>query len=375
MSDKNRNKPRKRRGVTALILSLALMIAGSAAVVIPIVEDNRTLSREEAEYEQLAEELKDDDLQPAALPEDETPVTPEGSENDDELEHTQIHPPDLPVVSETSPPNAPDEQEASESSLQPTSVIPSQQTPSDPSPYGSREPTVPSHTAATHTPAAETQVKPPPSTGTEEVKPTETSAPTATPRPGNTGANLQACLAKNSEFVAWLKIPGTKVDYPVVLTDNVSFYLDHSFTGSQSKLGTLFSLGKTDYRTPGRNIAIYGHHITNTSSGQKMFRPLLSYKQKSFWERHQTIFLDSLYHIGVYRVFAVIDMVDGDWDPSMAAFPGENSFLRFVRNAQACALYDTGVEVRAGDHILTLITCDRDFAAKEGRLVVMAVEQ
>ena len=375
MSDKNRNKPRKRRGVTALVLSLALMIAGSAAVVIPIVEYNRTLSREEAEYEQLAEELKDDDLLPAALPEDEIPATPESSENDDaELEHTQIHPPDLPATSETVPPNVPDEQEASESSSQPTSVIPSQQTPTDPAPQGSREPSGPSPTAATHVPAAETQVKPPPSTGTEEVKPTETPAATATPRPGNTGANLQACLAKNSEFVAWLKIPGTKVDYPVVLTDNVSFYLDHSFTGSQSKLGTLFSLGKTDYRTLGRNIAIYGHHITNTSSGQKMFRPLLAYKQKSFWEKHQTIYLDSLYHIGVYRVFAVIDMVDGDWDPSMAAFPGENSFLRFVRNAQACALYDTGVEVRAGDHILTLITCDRDFAAKEGRLVVMAVE-
>ena len=116
----------------------------------------------------------------------------------------------------------------------------------------------------------------------------------ATPQPGNTGANLDACLSKNSDFVAWLKIPGTNVDYPVVLSDNVDFYLTHSFTGSESKLGTLFSLGKTDYSTPGKNIAIYGHHITNTTSGQKMFRPLLSYKSKSFWETHQTVYLDSI---------------------------------------------------------------------------------
>ena len=37
--------------------------------------------------------------------------------------------------------------------------------------------------------------------------------------------------------------------------------------------------------------------------------------------------------------------------------------------------YDTGVEVGADDHILTLITCDRSYAGKEGRLVILAVER
>ena len=34
-----------------------------------------------------------------------------------------------------------------------------------------------------------------------------------------------------------------------------------------------------------------------------------------------------------------------------------------------------GVEVGADDHILTLITCDRSYAGKEGRLVILAVER
>lgn len=202
-----------------------------------------------------------------------------------------------------------------------------------------------------------------------------TTAAPATAPAGNTGADLAACQAKNPDFIAWLKIPGTNVSYPVVLSDNTDYYLTHSFTGKQSKLGTLFSLKKTDYLTPGRNIAIYGHHITNTSSGELMFRPLLSYKKQSFYEKHNTIYLDSLYHTGIYKVFAIVNLVKGEWDPSTASFASDADFLAFIRQAQARSLYDTGVEVTAADRILTLITCDRSYAAADGRLIVLAVEQ
>ena len=191
----------------------------------------------------------------------------------------------------------------------------------------------------------------------------------------NTGIDLTAAQAKNPDFVAWLIIPGTNVNYPVVLSDDADYYLTHSFTGKQSKLGTLFSLKKTDYETPGRNIAIYGHHITNTSSGELMFRPLLSYKKQSFYKKHNTIYLDSLYHTGIYKIFAVVNMVKGEWDPSTASIASDADFLAFIRQAQTRSLYDTGVEVTATNRILTLITCDRSYAAADGRLIVLAVEQ
>ena len=201
--------------------------------------------------------------------------------------------------------------------------------------------------------------------------------PTAIPHliGGNTGVDLTAAKEKNSDFIAWLKIPGTNVNYPVVLSDSTDFYLTHDFNGRKSKLGTLFSLKKTDYRSPGRNIAIYGHHITNTSSGEFMFRPLLSYKKQSFYEKHSIIYLDSLYHSGIYKVFAVVNLVKGEWDPSTASFASDADFLAFIRQAQARSLYDTGVEVTASDRILTLITCDRSYAAADGRLIVLAVKQ
>ena len=201
--------------------------------------------------------------------------------------------------------------------------------------------------------------------------------PTAIPHliGGNTGVDLTAAKEKNGDFIAWLKIPGTNVNYPVALSDNTDYYLTHDFSGRKSKLGTLFSLKKTDYETPGRNIAIYGHHITNTSSGELMFRPLLSYKQRSFYEKNSIIYLDSLYRSGIYKVFSVVNLVKGEWDPSTASFASDADFLAFIRQAQARSLYDTGVEVTAADRILTLITCDRSYAAADGRLIVLAVAQ
>ena len=185
--------------------------------------------------------------------------------------------------------------------------------------------------------------------------------------------DLSAYLAQNPDFVAWLRIPGTNVDYPVVQTDNSDYYLNHTFSGKSSVVGTLFSLADADYAAPGRNIAIYGHHLR--SSGEKMFTSLMRYKNPEFYEDNKTVMLDSLYRHREYTIFAVMNMKVGDWEPSRTTFSGDAAFMAFVNRAKSESLYDTGVEVGADDHILTLITCDRSYAGKEGRLVILAVER
>ena len=185
--------------------------------------------------------------------------------------------------------------------------------------------------------------------------------------------DLSAYLAQNPDFVAWLRIPGTNVDYPVVQTDDPDYYLNHTFSGKSSVVGTLFSLADADYQAPGRNIAIYGHHLR--SSGEKMFTSLMRYKNPDFYEDNKTIVLDSLYRHSEYTIFAVVNMKAGDWEPSRTTFSGDAAFMAFVNRAKSESLYDTGVEVGADDHILTLITCDRSYAGKEGRLVILAVER
>ena len=192
-------------------------------------------------------------------------------------------------------------------------------------------------------------------------------------RAAQTSVDLSAYRAQNPDFIAWLRIPGTNVDYPVVQTDDPDDYLNHTFSGKSSVVGTLFSLADADYAAPGRNIAIYGHHLR--SSGEKMFTSLMRYKNPDFYEDHNTVVLDSLYRHSEYTIFAVMNMKVGDWEPSRTTFSGDAAFMAFVNRAKSESLYDTGVEVGTDDHILTLITCDRSYAGKEGRLVILAVER
>ena len=199
------------------------------------------------------------------------------------------------------------------------------------------------------------------------------SKPSTGSSSGHTGADLAACKATNSDFIGWLQIPGTKVDYPVVLTNDVDYYLDHTFNHQENIIGCLFSLGKSDYSAPSRNIAVYGHHMRR-SRATTMFQPLHEYKSASFRSAHADISFDTLYGSRSYTVFAVISKRESDWDASAADFASEADYQAFLARALEWSLYDTGVQVSTDDHILTLITCDRDYHPEDGQLVVMAVQ-
>ena len=200
---------------------------------------------------------------------------------------------------------------------------------------------------------------------------------TASPSPDahsvvDSGIDLEACLAQNKDFVAWLSIPGTVISYPVVRSDDSAYYLSHLFNGKKSKLGCLFSLKSSDYRKPSQNIAIYGHHLSHSDA---MFSTLIDYKQEAYYAEHSVLTLDSIYGRRSYRIFAVLNMKVSDWDPAAASFGSGKAFLQFVNRAKRKALYSTGVEVKEDDHILTLITCDRSYGGASGRLIVMAVQE
>ena len=137
-------------------------------------------------------------------------------------------------------------------------------------------------------------------------------------------------------------------------------------------VGNLFSLKSSDYQTPSKNIAIYGHHISHSDA---MFSTLMDYKDASYCSAHSLIRVNSLYGERTYRVFAVLNMKVSDWDAATASFSSDESFMRFINRAIKKSMVDTGVQVTAEDNILTLITCDRSYGGASGRLIVMAVQE
>ncbi len=336
MKKKSHYKP----GSVILVL---LFLIGLFLVIWPVATELLSYKKDDAEYESMSTEFHLPESSPVSAPVPTVTCAPEN------------------------PTKEPARGSSATASVSPTSTVMPTNQPTTEQPWQ----TTPINTLSP-APRQDPTVIP-------ESTPSVTNIPTGTPTTPSpmtteqqqSGIDLEACLKQNKDFIAWLAIPGTKIDYPVVRSNNTAYYLRHLFNGKESKLGCLFSLKSSDYQTPSKNIAIHGHHLSNSDA---MFSTLLRYKEQSYCAKHSLIQLDSLYGTRTYRVFAVVNMNVSDWDASTASFSGSGAFLRFVNRAIKQSLYETGVKVNADDNILTLITCDRSYGGATGRLLVMAVE-
>ena len=73
----------------------------------------------------------------------------------------------------------------------------------------------------------------------------------------------KAILKDNPDTVAWLKIEGTNINYPVVQHKDNEYYLNHDFNKQKNSSGWIFMDYKNKFDD--QNIVIYGHHRRNKS--------------------------------------------------------------------------------------------------------------
>ena len=154
----------------------------------------------------------------------------------------------------------------------------------------------------------------------------------------------------NSDYIGWITIPDTAVDYPVVRTDDNEFYLKRDFYKNKSASGTPFA----DYNCTDEslNTIIYAHNMKDGS----MFATLTRYTTKSFFNAHRRIVYD-----GEYEVFAVFRTNVGSNDefpyPDYADLTDEDMYYEYVDSVLDRALWTSGDVPEYGDRLLTLSTC------------------
>ena len=181
---------------------------------------------------------------------------------------------------------------------------------------------------------------------------------------------ITALHERNSDCIGWLSIPGTVIDYPVMHTPSKkNYYLYRDFNGRKSYNGTLY-VSEICNPDTSDNVIIYGH---NMRSG-KMFASLTNYKQKSYYEDHRYIVFETMSGAYLYEVmYALTTPVYTAHDfryYNFADAANADEFNAYVSACASRALYDTGVTVSYGDHLLTLCTCE--YSQDNGRMLVVA---
>ena len=203
----------------------------------------------------------------------------------------------------------------------------------------------------------------------EQLDELESIAQTVNDNEQNSDNKYAELYAQNSDFMGWLRIDGTGIDYPVMQSkDDPDFYLKHNFSKEYSRFGIPYMQENCGLSSD--NIIIYGHNIKSKS----MFNELTEYKDKDFYTAHKYITFDTLDEQRIYEVIAIFKTVaysdSGFQYYDFVNANTEEEFNDYVAKSRALYFYDTGVTAEYGDKLLTLSTCE--YSQKNGRFAVVA---
>lgn len=180
----------------------------------------------------------------------------------------------------------------------------------------------------------------------------------------------RAVYEQNSDFVGWISIDGTNIDYPVMQTiDNPNYYLKRGFNKQYSSYGVPYVQENCDLELSD-NCVIYGHHMNNGS----MFADLCKYADEDFYRAHKTIRFDTLAGFGEYEIVAAFKTVayseQGFKYYHFTRADSAEDFDAYIAKCKGLSFYDTGVSAEYGDKLITLSTCE--YSRTNSRMVVVA---
>ncbi|MCR4678406.1 MAG: sortase [Lachnospiraceae bacterium] len=181
---------------------------------------------------------------------------------------------------------------------------------------------------------------------------------------------------KNDDMVAWIKIPDTCVDYPVMWTpEDEEYYLRKDFNKKYDKAGVPFLDTESSMYPMTTNLIIYGHNFEGI-----MFYDVLKYEDESYFKDHPYLYLygkDCEHKYAVMAAFRSRVYYTTDTCFKYYKFfqaETEEEFKDFYDNVKELSYYDTGVTASFGDRFVTLSTCSDHLPGGVGRFVLVAVE-
>lgn len=180
---------------------------------------------------------------------------------------------------------------------------------------------------------------------------------------------------ENADFVGWLTIEDTIIDYPVMKSseDDPEFYLRRDFDKNYAEVGTLF-IG-ADCDADSQSFIIYGHKVSTDT----MFGTLDRFADYQFADTHQVIDFSTPYENRRYRVFAAFQarvLEEGESGFKYYDYVGDlsrESYEELVQNAQATSLVDIKNAPTYPQQIIMLSTCS--YHTDNGRFVVLAYRE
>ncbi|MCD8370645.1 MAG: class B sortase [Clostridiales bacterium] len=181
--------------------------------------------------------------------------------------------------------------------------------------------------------------------------------------------DFDALLAENPDTVGWIRVPDTRIDYPIVQADDNSRYLHTDFNGADSVYGTIFLDCDSDSDLRGWNSPLYGHHMKDGS----MFKDVVKFKEKDFFDEHR--------YFEIYTPEQTIRLQtvacyysDSDGIVRKTQFESQEAFDEWVQERlEPCGFAD--IPDVSVDSMYVLVTCSYEQDDARTLLFAVAVDE
>ena len=172
----------------------------------------------------------------------------------------------------------------------------------------------------------------------------------------------------NTDIYAWIEIPGTKVDYPILQhpTDQ-AYYLNHTVERVAGLPGSIYSEAIHPKDFSGVQTILYGHNMKNDT----MFGSLHDYEKEEVFEEFPYVYIYLPDRTLLYQIFAAVRFSDA-YLADYCNYQDEEEFLGFLEEIrQSPGIVNGEMEVPFGSRLLTMSTCVANDA--KHRFLVVAV--
>lgn len=204
--------------------------------------------------------------------------------------------------------------------------------------------------------------------GAASLVPNASTLVLSLPTPPPVQASFQTLLEHNSDTVGFLTVEGM-LSLPVAqrVNDN-QYYLTHNFDGEESVEGALFMDGINRLVPEDDCLIVYGHNMKDGT----MFGLLHWYETEEYMRAHPLIRFDTLYdnraYVPVAAFAASTNPSDSRYFEVRRFVFDDGEFEVFLHLLKAHSLWPAPVDVRYGDGLLLLVTCEH--ANSDGRFIL-----
>lgn len=182
---------------------------------------------------------------------------------------------------------------------------------------------------------------------------------------GEDNPTLKDLIKLNPDVKAWIQVPKTNIDYPVVQGQDDMEYINKNVYGEFELSGAIFlsCLNKDDFSDP-YNL-VYGHNMKNGG----MFADVADFTNKEYFETHQKGKLYLTDATRKIRFFACMKVTAADakiYHPDGYRKENLKDLLDYI---QANAVQYRDVNVADENSLIALSTCSE--AETNGRVVLI----